>query len=41
MAIIGEDTHGTIDPEQTLPMLGCYKLEEDAPVSEAEEITSE
>ena len=23
MAIIGEDTHGTIDPEQTLPMLSA------------------
>ncbi|GJL79860.1 MAG: hypothetical protein NPINA01_28490 [Nitrospinaceae bacterium] len=40
MAIIGEDTHGTIDPEKTLPMLACYKLEEDAP-AETEEITSE
>jgi NADH:ubiquinone oxidoreductase subunit E len=41
MAIIGEDTHGTIDPEQTLSMLGGYKLEEDAPAAEAEEIKSE
>jgi NADH:ubiquinone oxidoreductase subunit E len=33
MAIIGEDTHGTIDPEKTLDILGEYKLE-DAPETE-------
>jgi len=37
MAIIGEDTHGTIDPEKTLAILGEYKLE-DAP--ETEEATA-
>ncbi|MBC8286142.1 MAG: NAD(P)H-dependent oxidoreductase subunit E [Nitrospinae bacterium] len=37
MAIIGEDTHGTIDPEKTLDILGQYKLE-DAP--ETEEATA-
>jgi len=37
MAIIGEDTHGTIDPEQTLELLGSYKLEEDEPPVETEE----
>ena len=37
MAIIGEDTHGTIDPEKTLDILGEYKLE-DAP--ETEEATA-
>ncbi|VAX32481.1 hypothetical protein MNBD_NITROSPINAE05-193 [hydrothermal vent metagenome] len=37
MAIIGEDTHGTIDPEQTVELLGSYKLEEDEPSAETEE----
>ena len=37
MAIIGEDTHGTIDPEKTLDILSEYKLE-DAP--ETEEATA-
>jgi NADH:ubiquinone oxidoreductase subunit E len=37
MAIIGEDTYGTIDPEKTLDILGEYKLE-DAP--ETEEATA-
>ena len=41
MAIIGEDTHGTIDPEQTLELLGSYKLEEDEPPAETEEIMAE
>jgi NADH-quinone oxidoreductase subunit E/NADP-reducing hydrogenase subunit HndA len=40
MAIIGEDTHGTIDPEQTLEMLGAYKLE-DEPEEVAQEISGE
>lgn len=37
MALIGEDTHGNIDPEKTLEILGGYKLEEDEP----EETSSE
>ena len=41
MALIGEDTHGTIDPEQTLDLLGSYKLEEDEPAVETEEIKAE
>jgi NADH-quinone oxidoreductase subunit E/NADP-reducing hydrogenase subunit HndA len=40
MAIIGEDTHGTIDPEQTLEMLGAYKLE-DEPEEVVQEISGE
>ena len=40
MAIIGEDTHGTIDPEKTLELLGTYKID-DAPVEKTEETTSE
>ncbi len=35
MAIIGEDTHGTIDPEKTLDLLGEYKLEDDPETEEA------
>lgn len=30
MAIIGEDTHGTIDPEKTYSILGEYKKDEKA-----------
>ena len=40
MAIVGEDTYGTIDPEKTLELLGAYKLE-DAPEEQTEEATSE
>lgn len=40
MAIIGEDTYGTIDPEQSLAILATYKLE-DAPGQQAEEISRE
>ena len=40
MAIIGEDTYGTIDPEKALDLLGTYKLD-DEPEKQAEEITSE
>ena len=40
MAIVGEDTYGTIDPEKTLELLGAYKLE-DAPEELTEEATSE
>ena len=36
MAIIGEDTHGTIDPEKTNDILGEYKIEEEA-IPEIEE----
>jgi len=36
MAIIGEDTHGTIDPEKTYDILGEYKIEEEA-IPEIEE----
>jgi NADH:ubiquinone oxidoreductase subunit E len=35
MAIIGEDTHGTIDPEKTLDILGEYKLEDAPEIEEA------
>jgi NADH:ubiquinone oxidoreductase subunit E len=35
MAIIGEDTHGTIDPEKTLDILGEYKLDDAAETEEA------
>jgi len=35
MAIIGEDTHGNIDPEETLNILGEYKLDDtEAPAIE-------
>ena len=40
MAIVGEDTYGTIDPEKSIELLSSYKLE-DAPEQQAEEITSE
>ena len=36
MAIIGEDTHGTIDPEKTYDILGEYKIEEAIPEIEEE-----
>jgi len=39
MAIIGEDTHGTIDPEKTNDILGDYKLG-DAETPETEEATA-
>ena len=39
MAIVGEDTYGTIDPDKTLELLGAYKLD-DEPEQQAEEITS-
>jgi NADH:ubiquinone oxidoreductase subunit E len=35
MAIIGEDTHGTIDPEKTLDILGEYKLDDTPETEEA------
>jgi hypothetical protein len=35
MAIIGEDTHGTIDPEKALDILSDYKIDEkEMPVTE-------
>ena len=40
MAIVGEDTYGTIDPDKTLELFGAYKLD-DEPEQQAEEITSE
>ena len=40
MAIVGEETYGTIDPDKTLELLGAYKLD-DEPEQQAEEITSE
>ena len=40
MAIIGDDTYGTIDPEKTLELFGAYKLE-DEPEKESEETTNE
>ena len=40
LAIVGEDTYGTIDPEKSIELLSSYKLE-DAPEQQAEEITSE
>ena len=39
MAIIGEDTHGNIDPEKTLEILGEYKLD-DAEALTTEEATA-
>ena len=40
MAIVGEDTYGTIDPEKSIELLSSYKLE-DAPEQQAADITSE
>ncbi len=40
MAIIDEDTHGNIDPEKTLDILGEYKLD-DAETPETEEATAQ
>ena len=37
MAIIGEDTHGTIDPEKTYDILGEYKKEDEV-TQETEEV---
>jgi len=38
MAIIGEDTHGTIDPENTIPLLADYKLKDEEETPETEEV---
>ena len=40
MALVGEDTHGTIDPEKSVELLSTYKLE-DEPEQQAEETASE
>jgi len=40
MALVGEDTYGTIDPEKSIELLSAYKLE-DAPEQQAGEATSE
>ena len=40
MAIVGEDTYGTIDPEKSIELLSAYKLE-DEPEKQIEETTSE
>lgn len=40
MALIGDDTHGTIDPEDTFDLLASYKMENDEPTPEAEETPS-
>ena len=37
MAIIGDDTHGTIDPEKTYDILGEYKKEDEV-TQETEEV---
>jgi NADH:ubiquinone oxidoreductase subunit E len=39
MAIVGEDTHGTIDPDKSIELLGNYKLD-DSPEQQTEEVTS-
>lgn len=38
MAIIGDDTHNTIDPEKTLELLGTYKLTDDEPEAAEESV---
>jgi len=40
MAIVGDDTYGTIDPDKSMELLGTYKLE-DAPEQQTEEVISE
>ena len=40
MAIVGDDTYGTIDPDKSIGLLGTYKLE-DAPEQQTEEVISE
>ena len=39
MALVGDDTHNSIDPEKTFEILGCYKLIEDEPGSDEPEET--
>ena len=38
MAIIGEDTYGNIDPENTLKILGSYKISEEETEAPAENV---
>jgi hypothetical protein len=40
MAIVGDDTHGTIDPEKTLELLSSYRDRKDEP-EEVEEAAQE
>jgi len=40
MALVGEDTHGTIDPEKSIELLSEYKLEDESE-QQAEEVASE
>jgi len=40
MALVGEDTYGTIDPEKSIELLSAYKLE-DEPEQQSEEAASE
>jgi NADH-quinone oxidoreductase subunit E/NADP-reducing hydrogenase subunit HndA len=40
MALVGEDTYGTIDPEKSIELLSAYKLE-DEPEQQTEEAASE
>ncbi|MGV7220237.1 MAG: NAD(P)H-dependent oxidoreductase subunit E [Nitrospinales bacterium] len=39
MALIGDDTHNSIDPEATFDILGAYKLEDDEPAGDQPEET--
>jgi NADH-quinone oxidoreductase subunit E/NADP-reducing hydrogenase subunit HndA len=39
MCIVGEDTHGTIDPDKSIELFGSYKLE-DVPEQQIEEVIS-
>jgi NADH:ubiquinone oxidoreductase subunit E len=39
MCIVGEDTHGTIDPDKSIELFGSYKLE-DSPEQQTEEVIS-
>jgi len=40
MALVGEDTHGTIDPEKSIELLSEYKLEDESE-QQTEEAASE
>ena len=39
MALIGDDTHNSIDPEATFDIMGAYKLEDDEPAGDQPEET--
>lgn len=41
MALIGDDTYGTIDPEKTLEILSAYKLDDEPEAEAVEETQSE